>query len=122
MGTVTKKELIDRIAEQSGNKRVLVKKIIQSFLDEIVDELEAGNRLEFRDFGVFECKPRRARVARNPKTSEPVPVPAKQTVKFKVGRMMKLRLQDNLKTGPRRGRAGPKPPAGKRRLSAGPGP
>ncbi len=92
MATVTKKELIDRIADDTGTKRVLVKKIIQTFLDQIVDELGKGNRLEFRDFGVFECKIRAARTAQNPKTLERVPVPAKRTVKFKIGRLMKARL------------------------------
>ena len=92
MATVTKKELIDRIADSTDTKRVLVKKIIQEFLDEIVEELGNGNRLEFRDFGVFECKVRAARTAQNPKTMEKVPVPAKRTVKFKVGRLMKARL------------------------------
>lgn len=92
MRTVTKKELIDRIADRTGAKRVLVKRIIQGFLDDIVDELGDGNRLEFRDFGVFECKVRAARTAQNPKTLERVPVPAKRTVKFKIGRLMKDRL------------------------------
>jgi len=92
MTTVTKKELIDRIAEKSGNKRVIVKQIVQSFLDEIIDELGRGNRLEFRDFGVFESKYRAARIAQNPKTLERVHVPSKRTVKFKVGRLMKARL------------------------------
>jgi len=92
MSTVTKKELIDRIADKTGNKRVVVKRIIQTFLDEIVDELGQGNRLEFRDFGVFESKVRAARTAQNPKTLERVHVPAKRTVKFKVGRVMKMKL------------------------------
>jgi integration host factor subunit beta len=92
MATVTKKELIDRIADRTGTKRVLVKKIIQQFLDDIVSELGQGNRLEFRDFGVFECKVRAARTAQNPKTLERVPVPAKRTVKFKIGRLMKDKL------------------------------
>ncbi len=94
MATVTKKELIDRIAEDRGYKRVLVKRIIQAFLDEIVDELGNGNRLEFRDFGVFEGRLRAARTAQNPKTMEKVPVPSKRTVKFKVGRLMKMRLDE----------------------------
>lgn len=92
MKTVTKKDLVDRISEQSACKRVLVKKIIQSFLDEIVTELGRGNRLEFRDFGVFEIRERAARVAQNPKTMEKVRVPSKRTVKFKVGRIMKEKL------------------------------
>jgi integration host factor subunit beta len=86
--------LIDRIAESSHSRRVLVKKVVQQFLDEIVAELGRGNRLEFRDFGVFETKLRKARKAQNPKTLEPVAVPEKRTVKFKVGRLMKQRLGD----------------------------
>jgi len=90
MATVTKKELIDRIAERTQAKRVIVKRIIQSFLDEIVRELcEKNNRLEFRDFGVFETRTRAARTAQNPKTLERVEVPTKRTVKFKMGRLMR---------------------------------
>lgn len=100
MHTVTKKELVDRIAEKTGAKRVQVKKIIQNFLDEIIDELGQGNRLEFRDFGVFETKERAARVAQNPKTLERVQVPPKRTVKFKVGRLMKVKLQEGLQETP----------------------
>lgn len=92
MATITKKELIDRIAEKTDQKRVNVKRILQQFLDEIVAELGQGNRLEFRDFGVFETKLRKARRAQNPKTLAPVAVPEKRTVKFKVGRLMKQRL------------------------------
>ena len=94
MATITKKELIDRIADSSGNRRVQVKRVVQQFLDEIVNELGRGNRLEFRDFGVFETKIRKARKAQNPKTLEPVAVPEKRTVKFKVGRLMKQRLSE----------------------------
>jgi len=92
MSTVTKKELVDRIAERTQAKRVLVKRIIQAFLDEVVSELGNDNRLEFRDFGVFETKMRVARIAQNPKTLERVEVPAKRTVKFKMGRLMKENL------------------------------
>lgn len=94
MATITKKELIDRIAEGGGHRRVQVKRVVQQFLDEIVNELGKGNRLEFRDFGVFETKVRKARKAQNPKTLEPVAVPEKRTVKFKVGRLMKQKLGD----------------------------
>ena len=92
MSTITKKELIDRIAENTQTKRVSVKNIIQVFLDEIIAELSKNNRLEFRDFGVFETKLRAARIAQNPKTLERVEVPVKRTVKFKMGRLMKENL------------------------------
>jgi len=92
MATVTKKELIDRIAERTQAKRVLVKRITQAFLDEIIAELCKNNRLEFRDFGVFETRTRAARIAQNPKTLERVEVPPKRTVKFKMGRLMRENL------------------------------
>ena len=92
MHTVTKKELIDRIADQAKTKRVVVKDIVQRFLDEVIAELGQGNRLEFRDFGVFETKSRAPRIAQNPRTMQRVQVPQKRTVKFKVGRLMKQRL------------------------------
>jgi integration host factor subunit beta len=94
MATITKKELIDRIADNTNTRRVQVKRVVQKFLDEIVNELGKGNRLEFRDFGVFESKVRKARKAQNPKTLQPVAVPEKRTVKFKVGRLMKQQLSD----------------------------
>jgi len=90
--TVTKKELVSRIADRTGQTKVITKDIIQMFLDEIISELGRGNRLEFREFGVFEIKERAARKAQNPRTLEKVDVPAKKVVKFKVGRLMKERV------------------------------
>lgn len=92
MRTITKKELVNRIAERSTVTKVVAKDIIQSFLDAIIEELANGNRLEFREFGVFETKERAARRAQNPRTLEKVSVPAKRIVKFKVGRMMRERV------------------------------
>lgn len=96
MATITKKDLIDRIADQTGQKRVAVKKTVQSFLDQVILELGKGNRLEFRDFGVFEIRERKARMAQNPKTLERVHVPSKKVVKFKVGRLMQRSLDDEI--------------------------
>jgi integration host factor subunit beta len=92
MATITKKDLIDRITENTQAKRLLVKATIQNFLDEVISELGKGNRLEFRDFGVFEVKERAARTAQNPKTLKKIQVPAKRRVKFKIGRVMREKL------------------------------
>ena len=89
MATITKKELVERIAQQTGLQRNDVKTVVQAFLDGVVAELDQGNRLEFRDFGVFEVRHRAARSAQNPKTLVPVQVPAKRTVRFKPGRLMR---------------------------------
>ena len=92
MATITKKELVNRIAEITGQTKVITKEIIQLFLDEIIKELAKGNRLEFREFGVFEVKDRKARRAQNPRTLEKVHVPEKKVVKFKVGRIMREKV------------------------------
>ncbi len=93
MATITKKELIERIADRTKMRRTDVKLAVQEFLDQVISELKKGNRLEFRDFGVFEVKSRAARTVQNPKTLERVAVPPKKTVKFKVGRLMKESIE-----------------------------
>jgi integration host factor subunit beta len=97
MPTISKKDLVDRIADKTQCKRITVKAVVQHLLDEITSELAQDNRLEFRDFGVFEPRTREARTAQNPKTLEKVQVPAKRSVKFKMGRMMRQRLNDGVK-------------------------
>jgi integration host factor subunit beta len=90
--TITKRELAERIADKVGLGQVQTLQVVQCFLDEIVQELSKGNRLEFRDFGVFETVTRKARTALNPKTLEKVPVHRRRVVKFKVGRLLKQRV------------------------------
>ncbi len=94
MATVTKREMIDKVAERTKRKRADVQEILHEFLDQIINELRRNNRLEFRDFGVFEVKERASRVAQNPKTLEKVMVPAKRAVKFKVGRLMREMVEN----------------------------
>ena len=96
MSTTQNKDIVDRIAKSNQVKNTLVKAIVQNYLDEITLELTKGNRLEFRDFGVFEVKERAARKAQNPKTLEPIDVPASRSVKFKMGRIMKKKLNTRI--------------------------
>lgn len=95
MATTTKKDLIERVATETDISRADVRRAVQSFLEHVIDELARGNRLEFRDFGVFEIRERAERIAQNPKTLERVSVPARKSVRFKVGRLM----QQSLATG-----------------------
>jgi integration host factor subunit beta len=92
MANITKKELVDRITQTQQIQTNTAKRIVQFFLDEIINELAKGNRLEFREFGVFETRTRAAREAQNPKTLEKVHVPVRRSVKFKMGRLMKEKL------------------------------
>lgn len=98
--TTTKKELVQRIAEDTGLTKVVVKSVIQHFLDEVIDELASGHRLEFREFGVFEVKERAGRSAQNPRTLQRVDVPPKRVVRFKVGRLMRERVCDRMPPAP----------------------
>ena len=94
MPTISKKDLVYRIANRTQSKRITVRAVVQHLLDEITTELAQDNRLEFRDFGVFEPRTRQARTAQNPKTLERVHVPAKRAVKFKMGRAMRGKLNN----------------------------
>ncbi len=94
MNTITKKEIVERIAAKTGLTKVAAKEAVQLFLDTVIEELERGNRIELRDFGVYEIKERAKRVGRNPRTGEPVPVPNRPVVNFKVGRQMKQRVAE----------------------------
>ena len=89
MVATTKRELVKRIAKKTNQRQNIVKDIIQMFLDEIIEELGKGNRLEFREFGIFQTVVKKERQARNPRTGTPVTVPSKAAVHFKVGRKMK---------------------------------
>ena len=95
MQTTTKRDLCEKIVRKTDNSQLLVKETIQMFLDRIVHELSQGNRIELRDFGVFEVKQRAARKARNPRTGEEAFVPAKNVVVFKVGKLMKEKVNDS---------------------------
>lgn len=92
--TVTKRELVQRIADRTGQTKVLVREIVQQFLDELATELVHGNRLEFRKFGVFDVRERPGRVAQNPKTLAKVEVPERRVARFKVGSVLKQMVDE----------------------------
>lgn len=89
---ITKKELSARIGEKVKLADRDVCQVIQLLLDNIIEDLGAGNRFELREFGVFEVVERKAKKARNPRTGAEVMIPAKKVVKFKNGRIMKERI------------------------------
>ena len=90
--TVSKREIAERVARKAKQTQLVAKRIIQLFLDEVIDEVARGNKLEFRDFGVFDVVTRKRRVGRNPRTGERVAVPEKKVVSFKMGRFMRERV------------------------------
>jgi integration host factor subunit beta len=85
---VTKKEIVRTISEKIGLTQLQTKDIVQKTFDAIVDALVKEERIELRNFGVFEVKRRAPRRARNPRTGDKVLVPEKFVVTFKPGREM----------------------------------
>ena len=92
MATKTKKDIVDSIADKHKIKRSLVMQIVRAFLEENANSLVAGNRLEFRDFGVFEVREYGPRRAQNPRTLAPAAVPRRWRLRFKAGRTLTKRL------------------------------
>lgn len=86
---MTKKELIRHLAEQYGLNQDDVRNIVQGTLDTIIREIQDNGRAEIRNFGIFEVRTRKARRARNPRTGEAIQVPAKKTVVFKPGLLLR---------------------------------
>lgn len=89
---MTKKDIVLKIAEETGIKQIDVKKVVQRTLDYISDSLVRGETVELRNFGVFKVKSRRGRTGRNPRTGEVVPVPAKKVAIFKPGLALKKKV------------------------------
>jgi nucleoid DNA-binding protein len=88
--TITKMHLINSISAERGMSAGDVRNVIQAFLDKLTEHLSHGDRLEFRDFGVFEVVTRKPKVGRNPKkASVPIIIPARRVVKFTPGKKMK---------------------------------
>ena len=87
--TLTKRDLVTRIAGETGMNQQHVFDVVQKTLDYIGESLAKGDKVELRNFGVFEVKTRKARVGRNPNAPETdVPIPARSVVKFKAGKEM----------------------------------
>ena len=93
---MTKKDLADKIAEKTGITERLARQLLQTMLDNMAEALVNGNTLEFRDFGVFKTKIRRARLGRNPKAGTAVQVPARRVAVFKAGKELKERIRNVL--------------------------
>ena len=95
MGTVTKKKLINEISRKQGLHPNEVRLVIQSFLDSMTGYLSHGDRLEFRDFGVFEVVKRKKKIGRNPKKAAiPIVIPERFAVKFTPGKKMKSMIEE----------------------------
>lgn len=92
---MTKRELIVRIARETGLIQEDAQACIQKTLDYIIEALDEGDKVEFRNFGVFKVVERKERVGRNPnQPDQEVVIPRRKVVKFKPGRIMREKITD----------------------------
>ena len=94
MGTLTKRELVVKISNETGLVQHQVFDVVQRTLDHITDSLAQGDTVELRNFGILEVKLTKPRVGRNPnQPGSSFVIPARATVKFKSGKILKQQLK-----------------------------
>ncbi len=90
---MTKKDIVRTIAEQLDLPQLRTRELVQLTFDALIEALVREKRVELRNFGIFQIKRREARMGRNPRTGERVPVRAKHVVTFKPGKEMEARVR-----------------------------
>jgi nucleoid DNA-binding protein len=95
MPNLTKRELVTRISDETGIVQRRVLHVIDRLLEHLIDSMAHGQTVEFRNFGIFEVKLRKARVGRDPHHPENlVPIPARHQVRFKAGKILKAKVMN----------------------------
>ncbi len=86
---MNKTDLIAKIAAETGLPKKDSEKALAATLNAITDALKEGDKVQLVGFGVFDVKERAARMGRNPKTKEPIAIPASKIPQFKAGKALK---------------------------------
>lgn len=109
--TLTKRDLVIRISEETGLIQQQVLQVLQKTLDYIAQALAKGDKVELRNFGVFEVKVRKSRIGRNPNAPETdVPIPERSVVKFKPGKEMRAEVLKIVPRAPAKAASQTQPP------------
>ena len=91
-GTLTKNDIVRTLAEKYELEIASTRRVVQGTLDMVLDALLKGDKVELRNFGVFEVIQRKGRIARNPKSKQEVFIPERKVVKFKPGKVMEDKI------------------------------
>ena len=86
---MNKSEFVAALAEKAGLSKKDAEKALSAFVETVVDEMKAGNKVQLIGFGTFEAKTRAARTARNPRTNETIEIPAAKKPAFTAGKALK---------------------------------
>ena len=85
---MNKAELIVELAEKAGLKKQKAKKVLEAYMEIVIEKISQNEELSIVGFGTLLPRPQNSRLARNPKTGTPVQIPARTTVKFKPGKFL----------------------------------
>lgn len=95
---VTKADIVDKIANETGLTKLETKAVVDGLLLSIIESLADGKRIELRGFGVFSVKSRKPRMARNPRTGDPVPLEERFIPTFKVSSEFQEKVHERLRS------------------------
>jgi DNA-binding protein HU-beta len=90
---MNKQDLIAKIANDTGGTKTEAAAAVESLLDGITRALKKGDPITFVGFGTFKTSQRRARVARNPRTGDPIKIPKRRVVRFTAGKALKTAIK-----------------------------
>jgi DNA-binding protein HU-beta len=90
---MTKSDLIERLAGKADLTRPRAEELLDFLLNDVTEALKKGEKVNISGFGTFTVSNRKARTGRNPKTGEPIEIPASRSAKFKAGKTLKEALE-----------------------------
>ena len=89
---MTKADLIESLATKLDLQKSLAERAVNNVFDDIEGALQKGDKVNISGFGTFAVSARKARTGRNPKTGDPIEIPASKSAKFKAGKSLKDKL------------------------------
>ena len=87
--TLTRMDLSEAVFREVGLSRNESAQLVESVLDHISDALVKGEQVKISSFGTFSVRSKSARVGRNPKTGEEVPINTRRVLTFRPSHLMK---------------------------------
>lgn len=97
---MTKAELVEDVARAAELTKKDAERLVEIVFESIIDTLNQGEKIELRGFGSFRVRERGARRGRNPKTGDPVDIPAKRVPYFKPGKELKELINEEPVSSP----------------------
>ncbi|MBW8748088.1 MAG: integration host factor subunit beta [Acidobacteria bacterium] len=85
-----KQDLIQRIVDRTGLPRTKAEAAVDTIFDAMKQTLASGDRIELRGFGVFNVRPRKTGIGRNPRTGAEVSITPGKAVRFKPGKDLQV--------------------------------